>query len=453
MPWPPLRSLRHYGLIWLSVSCAGSTSPARTGAMDTAASENLGGARMGPVAQDRGGAGGGGTMDMGVLAPGLPSRPDVWPTIGPELGRDAKSPVDMSSNPGDTRPAAAPTGPMMVYVGSGFYSGASALHVLRLDLETGGLTQIQKLVSDSSPSFLAVDPKRRVLFVNIEGAPTAAASYAIDPLTGMLSKLNHLKSGEDGSAYLSVDATGRFIFQANYSSGSISVLSVKPDGLLDAVIETRPLSAKAFPHSIRPDPSNRFVFVPNRTGQIISQFKLDADTGKLTPNTPDAVPTPAGTGPRHIDFHPTAPFAYVINETNSTVTAYKFDRDKGTLTSMQIVSTIPPGFTGTNATADMHVHPNGRLLFGANRGHGSLAIFTIDVTTGMLTAAGHQLTGGTPRNFSFDPTGRYVAVGNLEGDTVAVFGIDGMTGKMTRAGMPTATTKPSGIVVVGLGQK
>jgi 6-phosphogluconolactonase len=346
----------------------------------------------------------------------------------------------------------APSGVTYLYVGSGFYSaGPSGLVVFKLDPATGGLTRVQSLPSDSSPSFFALAPNNRHLYVNIESSPTSAAAYAIDQATGMLSKLNQVRSGANGSAYMTIDATGKFVLQANYSSFSVSVLSVMPNGELGSVVDVRMQGDQAFPHCVRVDPTNRFVFVPNRTGNTVSQYKFDAATGKLSPNSPPSVAaTEPRTGPRHIDFHPNRRFAYVINESNASMTAYTYDAAAGTLTPIHSLPTIPAGAASTSP-ADMHVHPSGRFLYGANRGHGSLAIFSLDATTGRMTVVGHQmLNGKTPRNFAIDPSGRVLAVGVQDSNTVALFKIDQATGKLESAGAGATVMVPSGIAITTL---
>jgi 3-carboxymuconate cyclase len=162
----------------------------------------------------------------------------------------------------------------------------------------------------------------------------------------------------------------------------------------------------------------------------------------LKPNDPPFVATAPGAGPRHVAFHPNGKFVYAINELNSTVTAYRYDAVKGTLTEIQTVSTLPQGFTGTNTTAEVQVHPSGRFLYGSNRGHDSIAIFAID-GEGKLTFVGHQPTQGkTPRNFGIDPTGTYLLAANQDSDNLVVFRIDPQTGKLEPTGLTLEIPMP-----------
>ena len=347
---------------------------------------------------------------------------------------------------------AGPVGTPYVYVGSGFYDISNPqLYVFKLDPETGALTEIQKMAVDAYPSFIAVSPNGRHLYVNVENATGSAIAYAIDPLSGMLTRLNDIENGGSGSAYITTDSAGKHVLQVNYESGSVVVLSTLADGSLGQVVDEKDLGGQdAYPHSVLVDPTDQFVFVTNRwnpgaPGNYIAQFRFNAQTGALTPNNPARVDLPFGMGPRHFAFHPSQGFAFVNNERNSTVSAYAYDAGAGTLAKLQEVSTVPEGFDGSNAPADMRIHPSGKFLYVANRGQHSLAI--IGVEGGALTALGHETFPGEPRNLFVDPTGRFVVVGDLEGDKVRVYRIDAQTGMLTAAAAPPAVQSPSGIAL------
>jgi 6-phosphogluconolactonase len=208
------------------------------------------------------------------------------------------------------------------------------------------------------------------------------------------------------------------------------------------------------PHFIAADPSNRFVFVPVKGGPYVAQLRFDAATGHLQPNRPNRVQSAPKAGPRHLDFHPSRRFAYVINEQAMTITAYDFDQDKGTLKEIETVATIPADVpAGTDfSTADIHVHPGGKLLYGSNRGHNSIVIFRIDEGSGRLTLVGHETRHiARPRNFHIDPTGSLLFVANQEAGSVTVFRIDAASGQLELVGPPTPVgAKPSFVGVVML---
>ena len=189
-------------------------------------------------------------------------------------------------------------------------------------------------------------------------------------------------------------------------------------------------------------PDNRFAIAADLGLDKLLIYKLDPAKGTLAANDPAFAKTPAGGGPRHFAFHPNGRFAYNCNEISSSVTAHAYDAAKGTLTEIQTISTLPEETKG-NSTAEIQVHPSGKFLYCSNRGHDSLAIFTIDEKTGKLTAAGHQKTlGRTPRNFGIDPTGRYVIACNQATDNVAVFRVDEGSGKLSQVGEPISVPTP-----------
>jgi 6-phosphogluconolactonase len=151
----------------------------------------------------------------------------------------------------------------------------------------------------------------------------------------------------------------------------------------------------------------------------------------------------AGAGPRHFTFHPSGRYAYVINELDATLTAFAYDAEHGSLETIQTVSTLPGGFQGDSFCADIHLTPDGRFLYGSNRGHDSIAIFAVDPATGRLTAAGHEATGGHwPRNFAVDPSGAFLLAANQRSNTIVPFRIDRETGMLTPTGHVTETPAP-----------
>jgi len=157
---------------------------------------------------------------------------------------------------------------------------------------------------------------------------------------------------------------------------------------------------------------------------------------------PGAQVTP-GAGPRHFAFHPTGKFGYVINELNSTVTAFAYNADQGTLSKLQDISTLPADFTGDNTTAEVFVSPDGRFLYGSNRGHHSIVVFSIDPESGKLNLVSHHSSQGEqPRNFGIDPTGSFLLAANQRTGNVVVFRIDRQSGKLSPTGHSIQLQKP-----------
>jgi 6-phosphogluconolactonase len=344
------------------------------------------------------------------------------------------------------------------------YGKSKGIYVFRLDPATGALSPYQTVEGVPNPSFLTLAPDGRHLYsvnanAETDGRPGGALSaFAVDPSTGRLSFLNRESVRAAGPCHVAVDASGRWALTACYHGGAAAVLPILADGRLgpatdavtytgagpDPVHQTVPHA-----HSINPDPANRFVLVCNQGLDRVFVYLLDPVNGKLVPHPRQpVVETHPVCGPRHLAFHPDGRTVYVIGEQGATVSVFAYDPAQGTLQSRQVVSTLPSGYTGTNACADLHVHPSGRFVYGSNRGHDSLAIFAVTEGTGELTPIGHQPTlGQTPRNFTIDPTGSLLLVANQNSDTIVAFAIDPDTGHLTPRGVVAEVPTPSCLAI------
>jgi 6-phosphogluconolactonase len=342
--------------------------------------------------------------------------------------------------------------PTLVYVGT--YTGpkSQGIYLFRLETEGPEVSQNITLVplglaaASPNPSFLALDPKRRLLFAvnevsQFEGKPTGAVSaFAIDPSTGTLTFINQRPSMGAAPCHLALDESGSHLFVANYSTGSVSVLPVAADGRLGAASDVVQHSGSSVnperqrgphAHCVTLDRANRFVFVCDLGLDKVVAYRFDAQRGKLTPHDPPFARVTPGSGPRHMVFRPDGRFAYVVNELRSTVTAFRYDANDGVLHEVQEVSTLPEHFDGSNTGAEIDVHPSGKWLYVSNRGHNSVGLFTIDSNSGTLVYVEEQATGGsTPRHFGIDASARYLAVGNQDSDTILIGRIDAGSGRL-----------------------
>jgi 6-phosphogluconolactonase len=195
-------------------------------------------------------------------------------------------------------------------------------------------------------------------------------------------------------------------------------------------------------------PDNRFLLVADLGLDQVMVYRFDAAKGTITPNDPPSGKVAPGAGVRHLVFHPKGSVVYAINEMGSTVTAFRYDREKGTLTEFQTVTTLPQGFTGTSSTAEIGINRAGTVLYGSNRGHNSVAVFSIDPAKFTLTPAGHTSTQGkTPRHFTLDPTGKWLIAENQDGGGIVLFRVDQKTGQLTPEGQPL-TDAPFPVCVV-----
>ncbi len=331
----------------------------------------------------------------------------------------------------------------LVYVSAG---GDNRVAILELNPQSGALTPRGQLDMEGGPGAMANDPKRRVLYVGVRSKNSVAA-LAINPQDGMLKPLG-MTSVADNPVYLATDKQGRHLLTAYYGAAKAAIYPIKSDGTIAAEATSIVMTDKN-PHSIQADPSGRFVFVPNTGADKVLQFKFDASTGQLTPNTPSELATGTGTGPRHFWFHPQGESVYFVNEKGSSVTACKLNKQNGTLTAFQTIPTLPADFSGNNSCAHIETTPDGKHLYASNRGHDSLALFTVDAESGKLTAAGHQSTEKTPRAFAIDPTGTFLLAAGQGSNQLAAYRI-GAQGRLQPLAVYPVGKSPAWVQIVAL---
>ena len=346
---------------------------------------------------------------------------------------------------------------VFVYVGTYTSSGSEGIYRYRL-LPDGALQPVGVTGGLANPSFLAIDATRLRLFAihevsEAEGRRGGAVSaFSIDAATGDLTLLNRQSTVGPGPCHVSVDLTGKAVLVANYGGGSVASFPVHDDGTLGEATSFIQHSGSSIDggrqegphaHSIFIDHANLHALSPDLGIDRVLVYDLDAATATLTPSESPFETLKPGAGPRHLAFSPDDRRAYVINELDNTVTAFDYNDRTGGMKEFQSISTLPAGFSGESYCADILVHPNGRLLFGTNRGHDSVAIFVIDTLTGRLTAIGHEPTQGAhPRNFSFDPAATRLYVANQDSDNIVVFDIDPETDLLKPTGHITTVSRP-----------
>ncbi|WP_247004334.1 lactonase family protein [Halosolutus gelatinilyticus] len=301
-----------------------------------------------------------------------------------------------------------------------------------------------------NPSFLTLHPTCRRLYAVHEVEAGSVTAIAIDDEGRGLRRLNRVDSGASGPCHSSVHPSGDFLFVAHYTGAAVSVIPIWRDGTLaptSDIVSHEGSSADperqagAHPHSVIPGPDGRFLYVPDLGTDEIVVYELDERNGAI--ERAGAFGAEPGAGPRHLEFHPNGRYGYVINELDSTLTALERDPETGSLSEIATRSTLPPSFDGENATADVHVHPSGRWVYGSNRGHDSIAIFEINNETGAITPAGHESTRGEwPRHFAIDDTGAFLFAENRASDTIVVFRIDEGTGALAATGETISIPEP-----------
>jgi 6-phosphogluconolactonase (cycloisomerase 2 family) len=351
------------------------------------------------------------------------------------------------------------------------------IHIFRVDRDSGALAAAGVYELGTSPSCLAVNAAGTRLYSANETDRAGEhkegtiSAFAVDRADGQLKLLNTVRSGGAGPTYISVHPCGRFLLVANYFGGSVAVLPILEDGGLGTATDVKNDDGKVGPtkatnapkgsfafsghdrthaHMIQADAAGRFVLHADLGLDKIFVWRFDATNGTLTANDPLAVSLPPGNGPRHFHFHPNGRWLYSIQEEGSTVVLFDYDAATGKLAARQSLSTLPPGFTGSNFCSEILVSADGRFVYAGNRLHDSIGIFAVG-PNGLLTYVGEEWTRGNyPRSFTFDPSSRFLYCCNQRGDNVTTFRADARTGGLTFTGQYTAVGNPSHIVFLDL---
>ena len=335
--------------------------------------------------------------------------------------------------------------PTQLYVS---LQGDDCIRRFALDPQTGKLDPLDPVAVSGGPAPMAVDPRGQFLHVGRRGV-CEVSSFRIDPHTGDLAPISAVPLDAE-PCYLAMDRQSKFLFSAYYAAGRAAVHAIGSDG----AVSTPPiewLDTATGAHALQTDPSNRFAFVPHIAGKgpnAIFQFRFDAQTGRLTPNTPARLTPSEPVGPRHFCFHPHKDIVYFSNEQGCSVTAYALDTAAGTLSARQTVSTVPDNFDGDNTCAQIHMTPSGRMLFAPNRGHNSMACFAVDPDTGTLNPADRIATEPVPRAFGIDPSGNFLYAAGLESGRLAAYRIDADNGTLHHLGTYDVGNTPMWVTIL-----
>jgi 6-phosphogluconolactonase len=350
----------------------------------------------------------------------------------------------------------------MVFISAFAGGDQGAIHSFDFDLSTGSLKPLHRTTTVQNPFFLALSPDKKFLYSihALKFGSKEAEEIAAFKLLGTDGKLELLnKQSARGSAacYLHVDNPGKTVVVANYSSGSVASLPVKEDGSLGeaasffqhAGSSVNPARQKEpHAHCIVVSPDNKYAFAADLGLDQVLCYKLDSKQGKITANDPPFARTPAGAGPRHLTFHPNGKKVYVINELLNSVTLFDYDSTKGSLREEQTISTLPSDFKGTSYCADLKITPDGKYLYGTNRGHDSIACYSIGADCKLTLVNIEPSLGKGPQNLAITSNGEWLLCANMPGKNVAIFRIDPKTGKIKPVGEPVSMPSPSCIMLV-----
>ena len=350
-------------------------------------------------------------------------------------------------------------GKCLLYAGSYTDDRGEGIYVYESDFITGSTELIEVYRDIENPSYMSFNERGdRLYAVNevseFEGEATGSVcAFAVDPGNGGLSFLNQKASHGNGPCYVSLSSSGKNVLVSNYKGGGIAVFSIGANGEVGELTEIKQhyqtgfhtsRQASPHPHSIITSPGDDYVLVPDLGSDKVFIYETRWQDDELKLKNTGAIDCKAGAGPRHVVFHPDENFIYVVNELDATIAAFKYEPKGKNFKNIQIISTIPPDFTVSNAPAEVKIHPSGKFLFTSNRGHDSIAIFNLDKNDGKLSSLGHEFTRGRiPRNFGFDPTGHFLLAANRKSDNVTVFAIDEQTGSLQFTGQEIDVPEPA----------
>lgn len=319
--------------------------------------------------------------------------------------------------------------------------GSNIISVFNVNAN-GSLTKVEDEAVSGGPASIAISPNKKFLYVSQRTAKTFS-SYSINQGTGALTFISSI-TALDNPVNIATDNTGRFLLSAYYAASQAAIYEIDTvTGVINGTPLTSFATAGINPHAIKTDPSNQFLYITNMTGNLIQQFSFNETTGAITPLTPATV-TPSGTdGPRHFVYHGSKNILYVANELSNTVTVYNYNTSSGLLTELQKLTTLPAGYVLATKVADVHITPDNKFLYVSNRGHNSLAAFTIDSSTGLLSANGFYPTQATPRAFDIDPTGKYLYAAGEGSGNMSYYEINQTTGVLDSIAAYTIGSSPT----------
>lgn len=343
------------------------------------------------------------------------------------------------------------------YLLVGTYTGGKSegVYVYKFNTANGDNSMVSAAKS-SNPSFLAISPNQKFVYAVNENADSTRfavggdiSAFSFNHSSGTLTAINKLPSGGKHPCYVAVDKTGRWVFAANYSSGSLALLHANSNGSLDSLRQVIQHEGNGpnverqkgpHVHSTILSPDNKYLFVADLGTDKVTLYSFDRKKGLLKYKS--AVASTPGSGPRHLDFSRNGRIVYVAEELTGTIASYKFYN--GNLQPLQRISVLPAGFTGAVGVADIHVSPGGKFLYCSDRGDdNNISIFSISKADGRLSVIGHQSTlGKGPRNFNFDPAGNFLLAANQNSDEIVIFKVNKETGLLTDTGKKISIPSP-----------
>ena len=323
-----------------------------------------------------------------------------------------------------------------VWIGTGG-GPAKGIYHATFNSKSGKLSESTLAAEIGRPGFLAMHPKGTHLYAVGSLDEPCVAAYKIEGKLkdAKLTFVNSVAIGDGGAAHIAIDPTGSMILTAQYGGGSTAAFSVNEDGSLKertALVDHMDETKKSHAHWAGFSPDNRFGFVPDLGFDKVIIYKIDPKTAKITPHGAGILPP--GAGPRHMKFHTSSKWAYVLHEHDLAVTVYDYDAKAGTMKAKQTILTVPKDELDdlkAKSCSEIRMHPSGKFVYAANRGHDTITAFRVNQDTGELSVIEREhVRGATPRNFNLDPSGKWLIAAGQQSHNLAVFEVNQETGEL-----------------------
>jgi 6-phosphogluconolactonase len=320
----------------------------------------------------------------------------------------------------------------------------AGIFVFKITDDNGNLALLNQYTDIKEPFYIALHPNGQVLYsISDPSGEQLVAALAFDRNSGALALINQQPTQGGYPCYVEVDQSGSAVVVANYNGGSVASYPLEKDGALSEAgsfvqhvgssINTK-RQQEPHAHCFKIAADGRFAFSADLGTDKIMIYALDAATGTLTPGQQPFVRVAPGGGPRHFTIAPDNRHAYVINEIGNTVTAFIYDAERGLLLEQNSVPTLPVDYDGVSHTADLCLTPDGRFLYGSNRGHDSVAAFSVGEKTGALTPIDiYDANGPSPQNLTMAADGKLLFVANSTRGKISAFHIEQTSGALALA--------------------
>jgi 6-phosphogluconolactonase len=337
------------------------------------------------------------------------------------------------------------------YVGTYTKGDSKGIYTFTLDTDHKTLSNPSLAAELENPTYVAISEDNSTLYAVVkQGDNGGVAAYSIDPETSTLQFINQEISPGVSPCHVSVDKNKQAVLAGYYHRGTVDLFNTNGLAITPAVSTVQHTGhgpnqerqEKPHVHYVNFTPDEQFVIAVDLGIDQIKTYSMDDDQ-LIEVNSLSVKP---GSGPRHMAFHPNGKYAYVMTELSNEVITLAYNQEDGSFTELQYITTIPTDFTENSQGSAIHLSQDGRFLYAGNRGHNSIALFSIHQETGKLTFIEYTLTNGEwPRDFVMDPTEQFLVASNQESHNLVLFARDKITGKLSL--LPSTITVPYPVCV------